>query len=941
MTGGSSSTARSVLCLVFGAQLLGLGLVGCGRFVDLEPDTADERLLAPGESVSYRLELQEGDFVHLRVEQLGLDVELRWDEPAVQVDHDYGSWVPEELCTVAGSTGSYRLDVRALDKNPAPGRYRLSIVAWRPGGASERDAAEGCRRLFEAIENRDSDLQELDRVHDKFEQVDFLPFLRTLALAEVALAHGKTGSWLEARETWDEVVDVLRPQNLPAFLGRALDGRGRSLRRLERLTEARRDHREAIELLDAAGDRWGRATATANLAIVDQIEGRLAQACSRYEEARELFVETGDLQEEIRTRLLLARCLMDLGDMAQAHQHLVKVLDAVEAARDACWARDLEPKTLRELGWWQHLEGEPEKALDFLERSLELREDPAVLDRLGTVYRTLERFDDAHRVYLQALTAIPADDLLERAHVDANLCRLQTERGELEAAGERCHRALDVFSSLAAKGTEAHLLSVLASIEVQRGDLATAHDLATRAVAALEAQRGYLERGTEKGFFLAERIDSFQQLVDLRMALHERAPEQGWDRRALEAYGRMRARVLAEQLRERWTDAGEPPASVREVVDLELVGRMVDRDSRLLVYNLSPSGGHLWTFASGVWQSHRLSETHEWQPDLRRWLEMLRGRGGDCDAKCRSLAESLGSALLGPVARPLAELRLLIVADGELEQLPFAALTQGFRNRPERPLIADHEVVMLPSLEILQQIGRRGPDVATETLATLVYDPVHSDFDRRSRGFPASGRPFQRLERSEEEALALADLLGRERVELIGGFEAQRDRLLAGALRGSRIVHFATHAVAGTGPDERTGILLSEYFADGSAVEDPWIGLGDLYGNRLGLIAEMVVLSACETALGETLRGEGSLSLARGFMVAGVPRVVMSLWEVPDGPTAQLMERFYRAMVRQGLAPPAALRRAQLEAWREQPASHHWAAFVLRGDWRALSLDQR
>ena len=104
---------------------------------------------------------------------------------------------------------------------------------------------------------------------------------------------------------------------------------------------------------------------------------------------------------------------------------------------------------------------------------------------------------------------------------------------------------------------------------------------------------------------------------------------------------------------------------------------------------------------------------------------------------------------------------------------------------------------------------------------------------------------------------------------------------------------------------------------------------------NLRLQADLVVLSACQTALGEDVRGEGLMGLTRGFMYAGAPRVVASLWRVPDRGTAELMKRFYEGMLVKGLRPAAALRAAQL-AMRKDPrwsAPYNWAGFTLQGEW--------
>lgn len=117
-------------------------------------------------------------------------------------------------------------------------------------------------------------------------------------------------------------------------------------------------------------------------------------------------------------------------------------------------------------------------------------------------------------------------------------------------------------------------------------------------------------------------------------------------------------------------------------------------------------------------------------------------------------------------------------------------------------------------------------------------------------------------------------------------------------------------------------------------VQDGFLRLHEIY--NLKLPAELIVLSACQTALGKEVKGEGLLGLTRGFMYAGTPRVVASLWQVNDAATADLMKRFYQGMPRDGLHPAAALREAQLALWKKKPtqAPYFWAAFVLQGEWK-------
>ena len=116
--------------------------------------------------------------------------------------------------------------------------------------------------------------------------------------------------------------------------------------------------------------------------------------------------------------------------------------------------------------------------------------------------------------------------------------------------------------------------------------------------------------------------------------------------------------------------------------------------------------------------------------------------------------------------------------------------------------------------------------------------------------------------------------------------------------------------------------------------QDGFLRLNEVYNLRLP--AELVVLSACQTALGKQIKGEGLVGLTRGFMYAGAKRVMASLWNISDSVTPELMKRFYHGMLIKQLEPAAALRAAQIEMWQtsHQKSPYYWAAFVLQGDWR-------
>ena len=162
-------------------------------------------------------------------------------------------------------------------------------------------------------------------------------------------------------------------------------------------------------------------------------------------------------------------------------------------------------------------------------------------------------------------------------------------------------------------------------------------------------------------------------------------------------------------------------------------------------------------------------------------------------------------------------------------------------------------------------------------------------------------------------------------------FDASRELLTSGKLDQYRLLHFATHGMLNSRTPELSGLVFS--LVDGNGQRQTGVlRLNDIY--NLKLSADLVVLSACRTGLGKEVSGEGAVSLARGFMYAGAPRVISSLWAVNDLAASELMERFYQQMLVGSKTPAAALRAAQLALWKEKrwQSPYFWAGFVLQGE---------
>ncbi len=329
------------------------------------------------------------------------------------------------------------------------------------------------------------------------------------------------------------------------------------------------------------------------------------------------------------------------------------------------------------------------------------------------------------------------------------------------------------------------------------------------------------------------------------------------------------------------------------------------------------------------------------------------------------------------MAAQLGGKRLLVVADGTLQYVPFGALSvpavSGQRSGGSgpatdgRPLIVEHEIVNLPSASVLAVLRKEltGRQPASKAVAVLA-DPVLQNDDLRvkqavaraekktNNAAPAtpttndalspaedlvrSAREagvggLERLRFTRQEAEAIAALASKEQRLAALDFEASRIMATSAELSQYRIVHFATHGLLNSEHPELSGIVLSLVDERGQP-QDGFLRLHDIYNLKLG--ADLVVLSACQTALGKNVRGEGLVGLTRGFMYAGAPRVVASLWNVKDEATAELMKRFYQGVLKDKLRPAAALRAAQISMWQEKrwEVPYYWAGFVLQGEWQ-------
>ena len=439
-------------------------------------------------------------------------------------------------------------------------------------------------------------------------------------------------------------------------------------------------------------------------------------------------------------------------------------------------------------------------------------------------------------------------------------------------------------------------------------------------------------------------------------------------------------------------------AQPRPLTAKEAQQQLLDDDTLLLEYSLADRRSYLWAVTATNLAVYPLPPRKVIESAARNVYELLTARSRrmpnetarqrririkGAEVEYTKAASELSQMILGPVASKLGNKRLLVVSDGALQYLPFGALpfprvpdskTQAkspvVENETSLPLITEHEVVNLPSASALAELRRARMNRKEPPKAVAVFaDPVFDRQDdrvvqlRTAAGSQPAARTFvaannvppstQRLTRSATDVGLVKDrgaYLGRllwtrreaaailhvtpsgEGMQAIG-FDANRLTATSPALAQYRIIHFATHALLDSKNPELSGLVLSLIDRDGRP-QDGFLDLEQIY--NLNLPADLVVLSACDTALGQEVRGEGLVGLARGFMYAGASRVMASLWSVDDEVTSELMSRFYRHLEQDKESPAAALRAAQLEVAKDKrwSAPYYWAGFQLQGEWK-------
>jgi tetratricopeptide (TPR) repeat protein len=729
-------------------------------------------------------------------------------------------------------------------------------------------------------------------------------------LNNIGFVYHAQGRYAEALEMYQQALVIHREVGNRPIEGGTLNNIGFVYHTQGRYAEALEMYQQALVIHREVGNQPTEGATLNNIGLVYQNQGHYTEAFEMYQQALAIHREVGNPQMEGAT-------LSNIGDVYQAQGRYTEALESYQQAlaiHREVGNRPIEGDTLNNIGVMYRAQGRHAEALEMYQQALAIHREVGnrpregtALTNIGGAYEAQGRYPEALAAYQQAMDTFEAvravagseqgraSFIAQYADLYARAAGLFHQQGQDEAA---------FFTS--ERGRARAFLDSLATGQVQLSDNEAANLLAQEQEAY--AQRQAVQDALARARALDPSTSSGQAppdpdlVADLEAQLAE----------AKQTYATVQAEIEArgDQL------ADLVPGRSQNVLGVAEVQALLDEETTLLSYFvlddqtlaflITPSSFEVVTIeVSRQELTNRVSAFRDLvaleaqQPDERLIRDRL------------TAAQALFNALLSPLSPHLSHPTLVIVPHNVLHYLPFAALA----DEEGTPLAARFTLSFAPSASALSYAqANRNPDQGR--LLAL--------------GNPTTDLPPLAFAEGEVQAISPlyaspSTLLGPDASEAAFRVAAPSADWIHLAVHGQFnpiSPLFSTLHLAGE-PTTRTTLTSDT---------DGWLEVHEVYGLDLRE-ANLVVLSACQTKLGELSRGDELVGLTRAFLYAGTPTVAATLWEVDDEATGVLMTAFHRHL-REGMGPAAALRAAQEEVYANEKwsAPYYWAGVQVIGD---------
>jgi len=928
------------------------------------------RKLKGGEIHHFKVKMVSGEYLHVSAQQQGIDIVLIANSEdlnkPIRVDRPNKDYGREGLSLIADNDQNITLEITSLESQANQGSYSITVDVRRLSIPQDRLMMAAELEITRAEESRAKGTpRDLHRAIDEFQHA--LELWRELkdryeegvALYGLALTYRSSNEYQKSVSTSLEGLSLVRDLKDPHLEAALLTCLGWACVYLGDTEQAFDSFSRALTLRHVTGDKQGEALTLYGIgwfyALTDQNEKALEVFDQTLSQQHDLKART----REALTRVGIAKILHRLG---KNDESISQLKEAVEVLRDSNSKSGLA-EALSSLGWVEYAIKQNEPALNHFQEALQLWQ------------RLEDRTGEATTRY--------------------GMARAKTQLGKLSEAQQDMQVALGYVEAMRARGENQRLRTSYFSMVQDYYEFAI--ELLMR-LHAQDPGKGYAyeafsvsERSRNRNLLdlLNEAKVDIRQGVDPALLQTERSLRRQFDEAAERKRASLGSRVPAEQRALIAQEVSNLAAKLEEVQSQirkasphyalltqagpvsarDVQQSLLDDDTMLVEYALGSEHSYLWALTKDELLSYQLPPRAEIEARSRKLYDLVTARNSNrkaetsaqkrerinrADAEYHHAAASFSEMLLGPVAHKLDKKRLVVVAHGLLQIISFAALPapgSAERQSTWEPLLATHEIINLPSISVLAVLRQRVAHAQPRHTIAIIADPVFAPNDERlpssnqlspvSAHTSTNGKPtfkedseqaLPRLFTTRWEAGRIASFVRKNESIVALDFAANRNFITSSKFSESRFLHFATHTVINDEHSELSGIALSNFDSEGRK-EDGFVRIQEIY--RLRLLASMVVLSSCQSALGIEVKGEGLVGLTQAFMYAGVPRVVASLWTVSDNPTAQLMAQFYREMLKNNMSPAAALRSAQLSMLKDKrwESPYFWSGFVLQGEW--------
>lgn len=853
----------------------------------------------------------------------------------------------------AKEAGEYRVEVSPASPRARPGKYSITLKQVRPSVAEDFVINEASAKI--------------------------------LTLAQEATVQKYKGTFEGTKialEKWDEAIKVSKIKKDRVWEGVALVGKGLIYETIGEPQKALEAYLESLEIWQVIDNRQYKASSINNIGSVYSDLGEHKKAIGYYQQAEKLQRDVGDMDSVATYLNNIGFSYMRLEDYEKAEKFLKEAAEIHLKNTSVRGKRSLG-YTLNNLGANFLRQGEDEEGIEYLQKSLEVRKDAkhrwgisnSLLNLGKAQWKTgrreegLKKLTDANR-----LSGELGDRIME-AQSFYLLARAEKDLGNVEKAITHIDKGLklieQVRSSLVSSQSRYTYFSTVQNYYELYIDLLVTRAEKNKNKEDIRLALQINERSRSRSLveLLQEARVNFRQGVDVRLlqtlkTLQRNLNDKYTSRQRLlgraakpEQITRVNNEINdlnteIENLRIRIRRENPKYADLTEgkTISAREIQSLLDEKSVLIQYKLGDKRSFAWLITKSEIEIFKLPSRRKIEEKAKTFYSLILANKREEQDQTVQLSKELGKILLAPIIEKVADKRLTIVADGILQYTPFSALLSP--KSGSLRLIETNEIVMLPSASVLAQLrANRKPGQTNGKTIAIFADPVFDKRDSRigktsagqitnkNVGLTSVMRDFKlgetlpRLIASRQEARGISNILEKNNATVKLDFQANLKNIENSDLTQYRILHFATHGLLNTSRPELSGLVFSLYDKNGEPQEG-FLSLNDIY--NLNLASDMIVLSACQTALGKEVRGEGLIGLSRGFLYAGSNRIIASLWKVDDSATAEFMKRFYKNHLQKGMPASSALRETKLEMKniRRYRSPFYWSAFTLLGDWK-------